>query len=113
MPDPIIFSARNTHVFPGLRLELALGDAQLLSKFLQHSPVIDIAVEFSDGVMVFGSIEKYADAVTGDMDQSLILRLDAHVTGKGSEIGAKTWLVTVQQQAQTTVHYKVRKRLAN
>lgn len=113
MPDPIIFRARNTHVFPGLRLNLALDDAQILSKFLQHNPVIDIAVEFSDGVMVFGNVEKYADAVTGDMEPSLTLRLDAHVTGKGSAIAAKTWLVTVQQQAQKNVHYKVRKRLAD
>lgn len=65
-----------------------------------------VIIEFVDGVIAFGKV----DCVVLDRVE-FVVTLDPYVTGKGSNIPAKKWLIGAERQTIAQAELKVRKRL--
>lgn len=110
MTDPVIMRARHSHIYPGLRIDISSDDhKRLLSVDAGNDtsiPVPAVMVQFVDGAIAFGEVEN------GFTDECVLtLLLGAYVTGKGTEIPAKRWLIANEKAGANGAELKVRKRL--
>ncbi|MDG4719628.1 MULTISPECIES: hypothetical protein [Thalassospira] len=110
MTDPVIMRAHHSHIYPGLRIDISSDDhKRLLSAEAGNDTSVRalvVMVQFVDDAIAFGEVE------TGlDDECDLTLLLGAYVTGKGTEIPAKRWLIANEKAGANGVELKVRKRL--